>query len=200
MSSTFTDRHKLEQFLKDCKRLTEAYKELESARVGLEEKVRTSETQQQGQQQKSSSTEKQTEIDSKGVSEIKELRSYISRLLKDSEPSGITEKTEPNRRSIALPRTEWEAFTNDVRKLVRADEGLLNAYYQLLNAYDQLSKKPAREKRSIRPRLRSLFGRTQTPASMGSCSYCGTDLEPRDKFCRACGRGTGFYSQASRIA
>jgi len=107
----------------------------------------------------------------------------------------LAEKTETSRQNILLPKAEWEAFTDEVRKLIRADEELLDAhnriltvYDQLLNAYEQLlreSQKPSR--------VRGFFGRRQTQQAQVTtrpCPYCRTPLEPRDRFCPACGRTT----------
>ncbi len=105
----------------------------------------------------------------------------------------MSEKTEPSEQRVVLPRAEWKAFTDEVRSLIREDEELLNAYNRLLNAYDQLSEtynkltnKEAPGKQTSRSR--GLFSRRQPPASKRSCPYCGTDLDPKDKVCRACGR------------
>lgn len=63
--------------------------ELQQQKQILEEKLATSLKQQQEIQQKLASLEKQSEIDAKGVSTIKELRSNVTRLLKDSETMRI---------------------------------------------------------------------------------------------------------------
>jgi len=63
--------------------------QLQQEKQILEEKLATSQKQQQEIQQKLGSLEKQSEIDAKGVSTIKELRSNVTRLLKDSETMKI---------------------------------------------------------------------------------------------------------------
>jgi chromosome segregation ATPase len=63
--------------------------QLQQEKQILEEKLATSQKQQQEIQQKLASLEKQSEIDAKGVSTIKELRSNVTRLLKDSETMKI---------------------------------------------------------------------------------------------------------------
>jgi len=103
MSSTAMDRQNWEEFLKDGVRLREEYeklvskiKELEATKVALEEKLRASEAQHRELQLKLSSiattvlrepppSEKQFEVDSKGLSEVKELRSQIGRVIKQKE-------------------------------------------------------------------------------------------------------------------
>ena len=97
------DRQNWEEFLKDSVRLREEYeklvskiKELESTKTALEEKLKASEAQQRELQLKLSSIattvlreppppEKQFEVDSKGLSEIKELRSQIGRVITQKE-------------------------------------------------------------------------------------------------------------------
>ena len=97
------DRQNWEEFLKDGVRLREEYeklvskiKELEATKVALEEKLRASEAQHRELQLKLSSiattvlrepppSEKQFEVDSKGLSEVKELRSQIGRVIKQKE-------------------------------------------------------------------------------------------------------------------
>jgi len=63
--------------------------ELQQENHILEEKLASSQKQQQEIQQKLASLEKQSEIDAKGISTIKELRSNVTRLLKDSETMRI---------------------------------------------------------------------------------------------------------------
>jgi len=103
MSSTATDRQNWEEFLKDGVRLREEHeklvnkiKELEAAKAALEEKLRVSEAQQRELQLKLSSIasavlhapqppKEQIEIDSKALSDIKELRLQIGRMTKQKE-------------------------------------------------------------------------------------------------------------------
>lgn len=112
----------------------------------------------------------------------------------------MTEKAEPKRQTIVLPRAEWDALLGDVRKLVRADEQLLSAYGQLLDSYQELlRKREGLRGREGRPRrgFRSLFRRRQAPQTAvymervagAMCLHCGADLEVNDKFCRICGKG-----------
>lgn len=63
--------------------------ELQQQKQILEEKLATSQKQQQEIQQKLASLEGQSRIDAKGGATIKELRSNVTRLLKDSETTQI---------------------------------------------------------------------------------------------------------------
>jgi hypothetical protein len=105
----------------------------------------------------------------------------------------MTERAEGDQERVVLPRAEWKAFADDVRRLIQADEELMNAYNRLLNAYDQLSdersqsdEKDAQKKRA--PGVRGLFGRRQGLTSDRTCQNCGSSLDPKDKNCPGCGR------------
>ncbi len=105
----------------------------------------------------------------------------------------MTEKTEESKPLVILPRTEWKAFTDDVRQLIRSDEELLNAYNRLLNAYEQLSEAYSQLSQKWAPGkrtsgVRGLFGRRQASDSTRSCTSSGASLEPKDKTCPACGK------------
>jgi len=235
------DRRGWDQFLKDTKLLRESYaellnrvkeletakadlvKELEAARTVLGQKPRTTEALHTAIPAKFSPTEKQAEIDVKGVVEIRELRGSIKRALKEPETPaaaeqkpGTTEKTEADRETISLPAGEWKALTNDVRKLVQADEGILGAYNRLSNQHSQLSSqynqlsseyqglaneyskritKTARREGQSQSRVRRLFRRKQKPTYVGLCPTCGGYIEIRDRFCPACGRTLQSYAQ-----
>jgi len=124
----------------------------------------------------------------------------------------LTEKAAPKRQNIVLPKAEYDALMDDVRKLVTADEQLLNAYAQLLNAYEELARRSKDLRRfegqPARRGFRNIFRRRRTsempvyvegvpmetaravPGVTGQvCLNCGADLDPNDKFCRVCGRG-----------
>lgn len=167
-------------------------KELESTRAALEKKLGTGEMLPGESPWPRLPTEKQMEVDSKAVSEIKEIRASINRLLPKPAPSEATEKKPDTdekmgsaQQSIVLPRTEWNDFISDARRLVQGDEKLLEAYHRLYTGYEQLSKAP-REEQPSKARFRGLF-RREKPPPVELCPHCGTDLEPRDRFCRACG-------------
>lgn len=125
----------------------------------------------------------------------------------------MTEKAVPKRQNVILPRAEYEALMDDVRKLITADEQLLNAYAQLLDSYEELARRSARgdlrgfEGRPARRGFWSVFRRRRTSETpvyvervpmesargMGGvtsavCLNCGADLDPSDKFCRVCAR------------
>jgi predicted nuclease with TOPRIM domain len=107
MSTIVLDRKEWEQLLQDTERLVKNYekllervrtleaeknalenrlaalKGLETEKAVLEERLRSSQSQLLELQQKLSSFERQLEIDSRGTATIKELRSSMSRLLKE---------------------------------------------------------------------------------------------------------------------
>jgi predicted nucleic acid-binding Zn-ribbon protein len=95
-----------DRYVKDRERVLQAYdallnrvKELETEKAVLEERLRSSEDQQEELEKKLSAAvtlikpraESQKEIDAESLSEMRELRSSITRLLTPREPSG--EKT-----------------------------------------------------------------------------------------------------------
>ena len=110
----------------------------------------------------------------------------------------MTDKTEVSRQNVVLPRAEWEAFMDDVRKLIRADQELSDAHNRILSAYDQLqnSYEQLLREHPKTSRVRGLFRRKQTQqmqetqVATRSCTYCHATLEPRDRFCPTCGRTT----------
>jgi predicted nuclease with TOPRIM domain len=92
LGTIILERQEWEQLVEDTERLVSNYekllgrvKELEAAKKSLEERLAAGEAQQQELQQKVSVLRKEAEVDDEEVSTIRELRSRVSRLLKESE-------------------------------------------------------------------------------------------------------------------
>ncbi len=94
------------------------------------------------------------------------LRAFVEPVIPtrhEQSPQALSEVEKTPSRSVVLDRNEWVAFNRDIRRLVQAYETLL-------------ARKKA-QKTDVSISYRRMF-----------CSYCGTEGEIRDKYCRICGR------------
>lgn len=101
--------------------------------------------------------------------------------------------------SVVLDRNEWESLVADVRRLAQTYEHLLirisGGRANLQGARGR--RPPGQEKRSGASGVLGFLGLKQEPVTPRApfpgtparvCLYCGTNLDPADKFCRICGR------------
>jgi len=107
----------------------------------------------------------------------------------------LTEEPEASRPSIVLDRNEWEGLVGEVRKLAEAYNKLLTRAKKQEPVYSwRGGEKPhGLRKAPLSSIILSFFGLKPKATPARFCPHCGIDIDPRDRFCRICGKSTDIH-------
>ena len=99
--------------------------------------------------------------------------------------------------SVTLDRNEWESLVEDVKRLAQLYERLLRRISDKeTNLQEKRGEKSSGQEKGSGGILGFLGLKKEqgtSPSTLSRkaarmCQYCGADFDPRDKFCRICGR------------
>ncbi len=108
----------------------------------------------------------------------------------------MADKSKAQPSSIVLDRNEWEAFIDEVMKLVQAHDKLLTLLKRTKTKWSLSGENrcsiPA--KSSFASAILNFFGLKSKRVSRRFCSYCGVAVEFGDRFCRICGKNIQVHT------
>jgi hypothetical protein len=92
--------------------------------------------------------------------------------------------------NVVLDRDEWEAFLEDVRKLIQEHEKMLAKIGEERTASLGWGEggRFIGGRTSLMSKILSFLGAKPKLAPARYCPYCSIEAEPADKFCRICGK------------